>query len=316
MTRIDPRLNGPVASCCGKPVVDAVARVCRTCGQAHPAAVRPMDGAVVQNGYPVLADDPRVIRQYAATEAIATSQAQNDAGLFEVNFRDERYLPFEFLGAAGRYRLELPPDNNFFDFASVTDLILHVRYTAREGGEILRAAASEAARTRLPDAGQRVIDVRMELPDVWQRFTGQPLTAPRTAELAIERDLFPFLPGQPDLRITRLLVFFSAPAAASDGITPAADQTIELTVTRSAASCSSCPSSVQLVDCAASAEWPGLFYGVAEVDIAPVAAPGVAPVVTLKVLGETGEVDELFIVCLYERRAPVVRRAAIAAVSA
>jgi hypothetical protein len=314
ITRIDPRLNGPVASCCGKPVVDVVKRVCRSCGQAHPAVVRPIDGAVVQNGYPVLPDDPRVIRQFAAAEAIATSTAQNDAGLFEVNFRDERYLPFEFLGAAGRYRIELPPDNNFFDFTSVTDLVLHVRYTAREGGEVLRAAATEAARTRLPDAGQRLIDVRMEMPDVWQRFTGQP-TGPRTAELAIDRDLFPFLPGQPDLRITRLQVFFVAPAATTDGIAPAADQTIELTVARPPTACTACPTTVQLVDCVASAEWPGLFHGVAEVDVMPVAAPGVAPVVTLKLPAETGAVSDLFVVCMYERKAPTSRRA-IAAVSA
>jgi hypothetical protein len=316
MTRIDPRLNGPVATCCGRPRVDVTTRVCKTCGQIHPA-VRAMDGSVVQNGYPVLPDDPRVIRRYAATEAIATSTGQNDAGLFEVNFRDERYLPFEFQGAVGRYRIELPPENNFFDLATVTDLIIHLRYTAREGGDVLRSAASEAARARLPDAGQRLIDVRMELPDVWQRFTGQPLSGPRTVQLPIERDLFPFLPGLPALRITQLIIFFSAPAATTDGISPAADQMIGLTVTRPAVmQGSGCPGEEQLVDCVASAEWPGLFHGVARVDITPVAAPGAAPVVTLKVPAETGVVDDLFVVCVYEMKTPrVSRRVAIAATS-
>jgi hypothetical protein len=28
-------------------------------------------------------------------QSIATSNAQNDDGMFELNFRDERYLPFE-----------------------------------------------------------------------------------------------------------------------------------------------------------------------------------------------------------------------------
>lgn len=315
MTRIDPRLNGPVATCCRTPRVDVMTRVCKTCGRAHPAVVRAMDGSMVQNGYPVLPDDPRVIRHYAATEAIATSNGQNDSGLFEVNFRDERYLPFEFLGTVGRYRIELPPENNFFDLASVTDLILHLRYTAREGGDVLRSAAAEAARARLPDAGQRLIDVRMELPDVWQRFTGQPLSAPRTVALAIERDLFPFLPGSPALRITQLIIFFSAPAATTDGFHPAADQRIELIVTRPAGMQGpGCPGAEQLVDCVASAEWPGLFHGVAGVDITPVAAPGAAPVVTLKVPAETGVVDDLFVVCVYEMKTPQVsRRAAIAA---
>jgi hypothetical protein len=155
----------------------------------------------------------------------------------------------------------------------------------------------------------------MELPDVWQRFTGQPLSAPRTMELAIERDLFPFLPGSPALRITQLMIFFSAPAATTDGFRPAADQRIGLIVTRPAGMQGpGCPGAEQLVDCVASAEWPGLFHGVARVDITPVAAPGVAPVVTLKVPAETGVVDDLFVVFVYEMKAPrVSRRAAIAA---
>ena len=40
--------------------------------------------------------------------SIATSTAQNDAGVFELSFRDERYMPFEGLGAISRWRLSLP----------------------------------------------------------------------------------------------------------------------------------------------------------------------------------------------------------------
>ena len=59
-------------------------------------------------------DDPRIVRQYGAREAIATSCGQNDSGLFELNFRDQRYLPFEYMGAVSRWRIELPPENNYF----------------------------------------------------------------------------------------------------------------------------------------------------------------------------------------------------------
>lgn len=43
--------------------------------------------------------------RYITTEvhAIATSSAQNDSGIFEVNFRDERYLPFQGCGAFGEW---------------------------------------------------------------------------------------------------------------------------------------------------------------------------------------------------------------------
>jgi hypothetical protein len=62
------------------------------------------------NDYDAYFDDPRVVRQCASREAIATSSGQSDSGMFELNFRDERYLPFEYLGAASRWRIELSPE--------------------------------------------------------------------------------------------------------------------------------------------------------------------------------------------------------------
>ena len=107
------------------------------------------------NGYVLLPDDPRIVRHYAATEAIATSSGQNDSGMFELNFRDERYFPFEFAGAVSRWRIELPPENNFFDMDTLSDIILHVNYIAREGGGVLRNAANEVGQAHVPDDGRR-----------------------------------------------------------------------------------------------------------------------------------------------------------------
>ena len=42
--------------------------------------------------------DSHYVTNFAAAESIATSSAQNDSGLFMVNFNDERYLPFEGAG--------------------------------------------------------------------------------------------------------------------------------------------------------------------------------------------------------------------------
>lgn len=75
-------------------------------------------------------------------QSIATSQAQNDGGMFELNFRDERYLPFEGAGAISTWRLELPAEFRQFDYESIADVILHISYTAREGGERLKKAAT------------------------------------------------------------------------------------------------------------------------------------------------------------------------------
>ena len=51
-------------------------------------------------------DDRASSRIPVGIQAIATSTGQNDAGLFELNFRDERYLPFEGAGAISQWRLE------------------------------------------------------------------------------------------------------------------------------------------------------------------------------------------------------------------
>lgn len=82
----------------------------------------------------MMPEDTRIVSTYAATEAIATSSGQNDSGMFELNFRDERYLPFEFSGAVSRWRIELPLENNQFDMETLSDVILHLNFTAREGG--------------------------------------------------------------------------------------------------------------------------------------------------------------------------------------
>ena len=63
------------------------------------------------------------------------------SGLFELSFSDPRYLPFEFKGAISRWRIELPPENNYFDLDTLTDTIIRLNYTAREGGNLLRRAA-------------------------------------------------------------------------------------------------------------------------------------------------------------------------------
>lgn len=65
---------------------------------------------------------------------IATSHAQNDGGQFELNFRDERYLPFEGAGAVSSWTLSLPKIVRPFDYNTISDVIFHVSYTAEFDG--------------------------------------------------------------------------------------------------------------------------------------------------------------------------------------
>ena len=91
---------------------------------------------------------PRSRWYVGAIQSVATSSGQNDSGLFEPNLRDERYLPFEGAGVISDWRVELPKEFRQFDYDTISDVILHVRYTARDGGSSLKEQAS----TELQDA--------------------------------------------------------------------------------------------------------------------------------------------------------------------
>jgi hypothetical protein len=91
-------------------------------------------------------DPSHFLVRLSATQSIATSHGQNDSGMFELNFRDERYLPFELNGAVSRWRIELPKDTNAIDFETISDLIVRMSYTARDGGNLLKAAAKLAVK--------------------------------------------------------------------------------------------------------------------------------------------------------------------------
>jgi len=56
------------------------------------------------------ADDVRFVERQHPVKAIAASSGQNDSGVFELSFRDERYLPFEGAGAISEWSLELFSD--------------------------------------------------------------------------------------------------------------------------------------------------------------------------------------------------------------
>jgi hypothetical protein len=61
-----------------------------------------------------------------------------------MNFRDERYLPFEYLGAVCRCRIELPRENNYHDPDTLADAILCFYYMAREGANRCDARPTKA----------------------------------------------------------------------------------------------------------------------------------------------------------------------------
>jgi receptor-binding and translocation channel-forming TcA subunit of Tc toxin/virulence plasmid A protein len=141
-------------------------------------------------------EDDRFMTNWAPLQAIATSTGQNDTGLFELNFHDERYLPFEGAGAISRWRIVLDPDANAFDFNTLSDVVLHIRYTAREGGERLRKSAQESLALAIGEQAAkplaRLFSLKHEFPTEWHRFTHAAVPG-ATGTFTIDKERFPFL---------------------------------------------------------------------------------------------------------------------------
>jgi hypothetical protein len=168
------------------------------------------DGAYAREG----AEDDRFSDYFGSLQSIVTSSAQNDSGLFETNLRDERYLPFENSGVISEWQLELPANPSKgepaqFDYDTISDVILHIRYTAREGGGLLRNAAMKAL-DELIQAGQaagsvRLFSVRHEFPTQWHRFLypTNP-TGKNVFELEMGPNLFPFKDRGKTLKINTI----------------------------------------------------------------------------------------------------------------
>ena len=133
------------------------------------------------------ADDPRFVDDFSAIQSIVTSAAQNDSGLFESNLRDERYLPFEGAGAISSWRLELPSRVRQIDYDTINDVVLHVHYTARDGGGRLRELASLDVEDRLEQlAPVRLFSIRHDFPTEWSRFRSKAGTNDLTFKLGPE----------------------------------------------------------------------------------------------------------------------------------
>jgi len=147
-------------------------------------------------------NDTRFNYNLGGIQSIATSNAQNDSGLFELNFRDERYLPFEGAGAISEWRIELPNEFRQFDYNTISDVIIHMRYTAREGGGALKEAATATIRdaiSQVADAATRMPLTRLfsskhEFPGEWHQFLHPAEeNSPHALELALNKERFPFL---------------------------------------------------------------------------------------------------------------------------
>lgn len=144
------------------------------------------------NGYPhntddlgLPVDDTRFIENAVSVKAIAASSSQNDSGVFELNFRDERYLPFEGAGVISEWSFELfndlpSNDPDFgkslrqFDYETISEVVVHIKYTAREDAGPFKTGTIKHLREYFEKDGTtpslRLFNLRQEFPGQWHRF--------------------------------------------------------------------------------------------------------------------------------------------------
>lgn len=176
--------------------------------------------------------DPRFVYNIGTIQAIALSSAQNDDGLFQLDFQDERYLPFECQGAIGSWHLEMNSPNQFsqLDLQQMTDVCLQLKYTAREGGSQLRTLAINSTQgvlktiaNQVPAAGLfRAFDLQHDFPNNWYSFMTD---GTGTYNLTLSKLNFPFYTQNSGLKLTikNLGLFVEVSTGASPALQVAID---------------------------------------------------------------------------------------------
>jgi len=232
--------------CISGPYTTVSCKLTMTNNSVRTSALAPTDPAQyprkVTNGLP--ADDPRFRDAVGALQSIATSTAQNDAGLFELNFRDERYLPFEGSGAISLWHLELPAAVRQFDYNTISDVIIHLKYTARDGGDLLKNSAKTNLTARInqmlvstKDKGlMRIFSAKNDLPTEWYKFLN-PVNATddQVLTLNLDQTCFPLFAQGKTIKIKSIELVADSTKVPINGLTvtpaPTAPTTINLTAT-------------------------------------------------------------------------------------
>jgi hypothetical protein len=131
----------------------------------------------------------------AKDTSISTSSAQNDAGMFELNFRDERYLPFEGAGAISMWNLNLPDKLRSFDYDTISDVIIHISYTANYqeifGKDVEKKIVTYLSDVAVESGLWRLISFKHEFHDVLRRLLDQKGDM-RVVEFEVTQQHFPY----------------------------------------------------------------------------------------------------------------------------
>lgn len=111
-------------------------------------------------------------------EEFITSTAINDSGVFEANFSQAKYLPFEYMGIGDEgNECELFLDKNSeYDISTIADVVLHINYLAESNDDI--ESITNIQNTPVNN-GYLLMSLKHDFPNQWQEaLHGINLTIP------------------------------------------------------------------------------------------------------------------------------------------
>lgn len=122
-------------------------------------------------------EEPSIIYRYP--ESIAISSPYSATGLFELRQDDPMLLPFEGSGVATSWHLEMPKGANRFDYDTIADILVTIRYTALEDKSYREKVLADMGQDELgyvATEAVRYFSLRDEFPDQWYYFNNPSLT--------------------------------------------------------------------------------------------------------------------------------------------
>jgi Tc toxin complex TcA C-terminal TcB-binding domain len=156
-------------------------------------------------------DDDRFIDYFGSIDQVVTSGANNDSGLFEPNLRDERFLPFEGSGAINSvWKLELPSEFPPFDYNTISDAILHLRYTARQAGDPMKSQATSELKQMFGATDTSslflLFVLQNDFPTEWAAFAGS-AAEPANFNFRLRKEYFPYAVQTKKITVNSLLLY-------------------------------------------------------------------------------------------------------------
>lgn len=137
---------------------------------------------------------------YKGHSSIATSNGNFDSGMFEFNFRDERYLPFEGAGAVSGWSLALPKVIKSFDYHSIADVIIHISYTAKDDGAFKKVIEENILSILSSEKFFRLFSLRHDFPNAWYAWAKEE----KDLEVNLEKHHFPYFMQVGNLQIIEI----------------------------------------------------------------------------------------------------------------